>query len=105
MSKIPAHGTPAGYQRDMKINGSACQACSEANRDYVRAWRIRTGRTGGMNLTTEVMRQLMLTEDLGERRAVLNTLVGPRTVAALLGEPEPEEPVVDVMSPVSQQKG
>lgn len=86
------HGTPANYQREMKIEGRACHECSDANRDYTRAWRIRSRRTRALNLSVETVRALVETADPAACRALLADLVGPRTTAAVLGEPEPEEP-------------
>jgi hypothetical protein len=47
MTGEAAHGTYACYQTEKRNGKVPCDACLAAFRDYMRAWRKRTGKNQG----------------------------------------------------------
>lgn len=90
METAGAHGSPSRYQHEMKTEGQACAECTLANRDYARSWRIRTGHTSRIKVTTDFLRALTLSETIDQRTQLLEESVGPLTGGAILNRPEPE---------------
>lgn len=64
------HGTSSQYQFEMKHLGVACEECAEANRDYTRAWRIRTHRVDHIKVP------IVMLHEMTAQRAGLEKVMG-----------------------------
>lgn len=54
-------GTRVGYQRHQAEDTRPCLPCLDANSSAVKASRIRTGKTRGLNVSVEVLRETLTT--------------------------------------------
>jgi len=79
-----AHGTTAQFQKEMKLRGWACESCTQANRDYIRSWRIRTGRLEVVKVPITLIRSLCLVETRVDHQPILASVLGPMTAQAIL---------------------
>lgn len=84
MEHAERHGTTAQFQKEIKLQGWACELCTQANRDYLRSWRIRTGRLDTIKVPITLLRDLCLAETRETHELVLVSALGPLTARAIL---------------------
>ncbi|SLG39622.1 Uncharacterised protein [Mycobacteroides abscessus subsp. abscessus] len=55
------HGTTKGYQQHIRWRVPTCDACRHANREYLRDYRLRTGRAYSTRITVAALAALLAT--------------------------------------------
>jgi hypothetical protein len=82
--KRPVCGTPAGYAQHYRCNERPCERCRKADRAYINAYEIRTGRVDQRKVPVELIGALFTSSADSAAQERLVEFLGTESVDACI---------------------